>query len=418
MATEDTKAGQSEHGDKSEPGTDRRLLLAGLGLAGAAMLSRAAKAGPLDPPPGPITSTGKTTQELFTQMTLTDRKVTKTPTGCAEPRRDLLSCPSAPDAMFVITEPGAYCMTADVTGQPNRCCVRIECDDVDLDCQGFNFRGVQGTLACITATQRQNIEIYDACFSGWSGACCDLATCPSCFVSDCTFRHCTCPPGFHVCRCGPGSELYDCEFRQCDGACVSMGSGSCVEECSVIGGAGGAFTCADGCCVTCCEVLSHSGACFTLGNQCCLDECKSVLSHGATCQAQCNVGYCVFASMLPSPVSSAALTISGGRCCVEENSFTNCPLGVMVTTGGDGSMIDCNQFTGDGGGTGVPSMAVMVDGSVSRCVCTCNCAQGYDASISPFSFGSSSHGPIAVCPSGDMSVSSSSSSHPLCNVVC
>ncbi|HYE62522.1 MAG TPA: hypothetical protein VD997_11060 [Phycisphaerales bacterium] len=401
----------------SESGTDRRLLLAGLGLAGAAMLSRAAKAGPLDPPPGPITSTGKTTQEIFSQLSLTDRKVTRTPNGCAEPRRNVESCPSSADAMFVITEPGAYCLTGDVTGQPGRCCIRIDCDDVDLDCQGFNFRGMQGTQACITATERQNIEIYDACFTGWTGAACvDLGTCPSSFVSDCTFRRCTCPAGYSVARCGPGSEVYDCEWRQCEGEACSVGSGSCVEECAVVGGSGGAIRCGDGSCITCCDVLSHQGPAFTCGSQCCLDECKSVLSHGSTCQMQCNVGYCVFSNTVPSPVSSAALTITGGRCCIEENSFSNCPIGIHVAPGADGCLIDGNQFAGGGGGSGSVSMAVVVDSSVTRCLCTCNCAQGYDAASPPFDFGSSSFGPITMCPPGDIRPANGSS-NPWSNLV-
>ena len=47
---------------------DRRLLLAGAGLAGAAALSKLAHAGPLNPPVGVVASTGKTTQEMFDRL--------------------------------------------------------------------------------------------------------------------------------------------------------------------------------------------------------------------------------------------------------------------------------------------------------------------------------------------------------------
>jgi hypothetical protein len=130
----------------------------------------------------------------------------------------------------------------------------------------------------------------------------------------------------------------------------------------------------------------------------------------------CVVGYCEFRSSVPSPTGPAALSV-GARCCVEENSFSNCPLCVYVGPGGDGTLIDSNQFCGSGGGTAGAGGAVFVDASVHGCMCQCNCAQGYDASVSPFSFGGSSHGPIAVCPQGDVSAVASSS-HPLSNIVC
>jgi hypothetical protein len=132
---------------------------------------------------------------------------------------------------------------------------------------------------------------------------------------------------------------------------------------------------------------------------------------------ECVVGYCEFSSPSPSPLGPGALNVYGARCCIEDNTFANCPLGVYVGPGGDGTLIESNQFTGGGGGGGAAGGAILIDGSVSRCMCVCNCAQGFDASVSPYNFGSSSHGPVVFCPPGDMSAVSSSS-HPWSNLAC
>ena len=105
---------------------DRRMLLAGLGLVGVAAAS-AANAGTLNPPPGPVAPTGKTTDEI-------------------EPRKDVLSLPGDADSLHVINLPGSYYLTGNITGAPARNGIKILSGDVTLDLNGFELVGGAGSL--------------------------------------------------------------------------------------------------------------------------------------------------------------------------------------------------------------------------------------------------------------------------------
>ena len=107
--------------DETDLGTpalidSRRSLLAGIGvglggLAASMLFANKAHAGPLDPPPGPIISTGKTLNEV-------------------EPRT-----PVTPDPFFnliTISQPGSYYLTRSFTGR-----IVVNASDVTLDLNGF-----------------------------------------------------------------------------------------------------------------------------------------------------------------------------------------------------------------------------------------------------------------------------------------
>src|SRR4051794_23723898 len=81
---------------------DRRVLLGIAGIAGAAMAAQATKAGSLNPPPGPVAPTGKSTDQI-------------------EPRIDLLSAPASANVTgdssnhYIINKPGSYYLSASLT---------------------------------------------------------------------------------------------------------------------------------------------------------------------------------------------------------------------------------------------------------------------------------------------------------------
>jgi parallel beta-helix repeat protein len=219
------------------------------------------------------------------------------------------------------------------------------------------------------------------------------------------------------CRVGPGSEVYDCAVRQCAGATISVGAGSCIESCCCVGGSGGAYRCADGCCVMDCDVIQHDGMGMECASRCSVTDCRCVMCWGMSCASECVVCSNEVSSCTSPPGGVArAIYLFGGQCCVEDNSISNCPLGIYVDAGGNGSLIESNVIYGGGGGGGGAGGAIYIDPSVTRCMCLCNCAPGWPAGTA-FSMGSSSHGPIADCPPGDISAVAGSS-HPWSNVTC
>ena len=409
-----------------ESGMDRRLILASAGLAGVAgvaALGRMAKAGPIDPPPGPISSTGKTLQQVY------DRVARGGDTASAEPRRCVRDLSSSQGAQFVIDQPGAYYVDADITGVPGKCCIEIRCPDVDLDGGGFTFHGVPGSLSCISAAgpaglSVSNIEVYDCAFRAWQGCCCDLARASACFVSDCSFHDCVCPddavfgPGA-VCRCGFGSEVCDCDVRSCTGSMIRCGPSSCIDGCTCVSSAGGGMRCADAstisdCCVIgndapllamiqggdrsrivdcdirdcfgvaisvgdsteveCCSVTGGSGGAIFLSTDCCCEDC-SVLHHsgsGITGLDRCCIDDCIVRSC--GGVAVSVGSSSSIECC----TCDTCPVGFVM--GDDSCCEDCDAHHIAGSGITCGARCSVCDCDCRSCD-TWGCIVGDDSSV-------------------------------------
>ncbi|GMV26507.1 MAG: hypothetical protein AMXMBFR58_25380 [Phycisphaerae bacterium] len=142
--------------------SDRRLILAGVGLAGVAALSRLAKAGPLDPPPGPVEPTGRTLNDLYD-------KVARTDAGLAEPRIPVQSLPGSGTAVHVIDQPGSYYLTGNVAGATGKHGIEIRSSDVTLDLAGFALQGRSDALHGITAGGYSGIRVFNGDVGGWGG---------------------------------------------------------------------------------------------------------------------------------------------------------------------------------------------------------------------------------------------------------
>ena len=110
-----------------------------------------ALAGDLNPPPGPVGPTMKTLVEV-------------------EPRVSVQSLPGSATALHVITEPGSYYLTGNITGVAGKNGILINTTPVSLDLSGFVLTGVPGSLSGIlSAAQGQSIRIYNGSIESWGG---------------------------------------------------------------------------------------------------------------------------------------------------------------------------------------------------------------------------------------------------------
>ncbi|MGH7132259.1 MAG: hypothetical protein ACREJO_09975 [Phycisphaerales bacterium] len=100
---------------------DRRALLGVVGIAGvAALAARRAEAGPLTPPEGPVTGTGKQLIEV-------------------EPRTAInpVNTPGDGNSIYRITQPGSYYLTANLVVPQGTIGIKVTASNVTIDMEGF-----------------------------------------------------------------------------------------------------------------------------------------------------------------------------------------------------------------------------------------------------------------------------------------
>jgi len=128
------------------------LCLAGGGGGGAGSCGIAsALAGPLEPPPGPVSATGKTLAEI-------------------EPRTviNLANTPGDANSLFRISAPGSYVLAGNVTGVSGKSGIEIAASNVTIDLMGFDLRGVTGSLGGIVSSGSiTSIEIRNGTVGSW-----------------------------------------------------------------------------------------------------------------------------------------------------------------------------------------------------------------------------------------------------------
>jgi len=374
---------------------NRRLLLAGLGITGAAALVRVAKARPLPSP-----SSGTSLRDVYDKVARTDQ-------GLGEARIPVDSLPGSATALYVIDTPGVYYLTANVVGVPGKAAIDIQADQVELECDGFTFIGVPGTLACIRSTgDRRCIGIYDAGFKGWQSTRIDLTSAADSLVEECWFDSCDStgdPAARGTCALGAGGVVFDCDVRSCHGSLVSVGQHGVIEECTNFNGDGGCFFSAGDAVMEDNFAMDNNGPGFTIQNR------GVLIGNRLLKVAGINVGPgSVVSENDIGDAPAAAITVRGPRCCVEENYIADSRMGIVVVAGAGEALIDGNQIAGTASG-------VVIDEKAPGCFVVRNCVRGMSGTVAYTIPAGSSYGPIvAVAGVGDIS-QVAASTHPWAN---
>ncbi|MCL4220890.1 MAG: hypothetical protein KJZ65_05940 [Phycisphaerales bacterium] len=116
----------------------------------------AALPGPLTPPPGAISPTGKPLTEIEPRIAI---NATNTPGDAT--------------TLFKITAPGSYYLTGDIVGVSGKHGIRIDADDVTIDFNGFTLRGPGSGVGLIDRDTEQqpsikNITLRNGTVTGWN----------------------------------------------------------------------------------------------------------------------------------------------------------------------------------------------------------------------------------------------------------
>ncbi|MCE7973300.1 MAG: hypothetical protein DYG92_03095 [Leptolyngbya sp. PLA1] len=185
--------------------------LSALSLAGTAGL---VLAGPLNPPAGPITSTGKTLSEIEPRIALT-----------------AANTPGDADSVFRITQPGSYYLTGRLQGEAFKNGIEIALASqgvVTIDLNGFEMVGGTDTLRGITITNATptRVAIRSGSIRFWDEGGANLATVQGATIENVRFLN-----NFGGGLATTRSRVINCEASSNTGHGFAVDDGSVVEGC-------------------------------------------------------------------------------------------------------------------------------------------------------------------------------------------
>jgi parallel beta-helix repeat protein len=199
---------------------DRRMLLAGLGLVGVAAASTAG-AGTLNPPPGPVAPTGKTTNEIEPRIAI---NATNTPGDSAN--------------LYIISASGSYYLTGNITGVSGLRGILLNANNVTIDLNGFEMIGVAGSGNAISdgGVNQGNATIHNGTIRGWGFSGIYLATSFDSRIHDLIVTN----NGQNGITGGDACHIRDCVFRDNGFSNVLTGFNANISNCTAVGSATGA----------------------------------------------------------------------------------------------------------------------------------------------------------------------------------
>ncbi len=271
-------------------------------------------ADPLDPPPGPIQTTGRTQVNQQFIGTLP----------------------------YTISQPGSYVLTGNLIGDGSSHGIIISSSNVTVDLAGFAIIGVSGNPnAAIYATSAgkgqfwHNIAITNGNLDEWDNAGIDLTNAVNVRISH-----------IQAYRCGVGlylsfkSEVSDCLFMDCFSLGVLSGNVTTLRDCTALYCGGGGFSVGSTSVVSRCTAEYNYNTGFFIGEGSLLSDCAARINF--------------------QPKGSASGFVTGNRClatgCVADGnngsgfSMVNaCTVANCVSVGNGNSGFEAyDDFTATG----------------------------------------------------------------------
>jgi parallel beta-helix repeat protein len=253
-----------------------------------------------------------------------------------------VNTPGDPTAVFVISQPGSYCLGSNTVGESGKDGIRIDADNVTLDLAGFAVLGVGGSLNGILINNHIHIAIRNGSISGWGSA------------------------GLE----GTAGSLARIDDLRADvnvGNGIVINSGSQVNNCIAFQNGGVGIAVSNNVLVTGCVTSFNGGHGFLLGTACTIKSCLAFANTGS--------------GIAPSGVNY--LTV------IDCNANAN-------TGGGIGALARAFITSSTAEGNGVVGISVGASSTVSNCHASGNTGDGISASI-----GSAVTGCTASANTGD-----------------
>jgi parallel beta-helix repeat protein len=247
-------------------------------------LASAALAGPINPPAGPVTSTLKTLVEVEPRIAVNS-----------------VNTPASIASQFVITQPGSYYLTGNVSAVTGKNGIEIAAKNVTLDLNGFivDGRSLAGTLHGIrfsAGVSVTNVTVLNGTISNWSGSGVEGRSSSNCRFerllvesndqrgifagTNCTVRVCTTANnGLAGIDVFFNSTVTDCVATSNSDGGIRASSGCTISGCTAVSNTFGIIT-GTGCTITHCTAHSNSGAGVTAGSGNLVSQCAATFNQG------------------------------------------------------------------------------------------------------------------------------------------
>lgn len=318
-----------------------------LSIAVLSLFAGMAVAGPINPPSGPVVSTGKTLVEVEPAVAI-----------------NTANTPGDGDSQFRITQPGSYYLTGNITGVNGKAGIEIATSGVTLDLRGFTMTGVSGSLqgVIVTGTGLQNIAVRNGTLTAWGLSAVDTFGATQCEVES---IRASLNGGAGV-RGGLENVVRECIVAQNAGWGITTQTNSIVERCHATGNLAGGVQVQSNTVVSgCCLVGSSSSVGIDALNACTISGCSvQLFGTGIQTANDCTVTAC-------SSRTNAGVGILAGS----GTTVSNCTVGANTT---DGIRVSTNchvygnncRQNGFGAGVGAGIHATGADNRIEANNCT------------------------------------------------
>ena len=255
------------------------------------------------------------------------------------------SLPGDGTAVFVINQPGSYCLGSNVVGVAGKNGIRIDADNVTLDLAGFAVLGVGNSLNGILINGHFHIVIRNGSISGWSSHGLDGTN-------------------------GALSRIEDLRTDANGGNGLVINSGSQVNNCVAAQNTADGIAVSNNVLVTGCVSSLNGGNGFGLGTACTIKSCLAFGNTGAGITTG-GVNYLTVIDCNANSNTGGGIAVLARAFITSSTAEGNGVVGISVGASSTISNCHASGNTGDG-------IIALTGSAVTGCTASANTGDGIE----------------------------------------